>query len=279
MYIESLRTKAQDIPYMRHMGRRPLIDVRQLRDLAAVWPRFHADRMDYTAFSVPKAAKQRLSRIVRYQLTRSRWEHPVQGEKYVLFPLHYQPEAATSVRAPFFMDQCALVENIARALPVGYRLYVKEHSARIGSRPLRDIARLRAIPSVRLIDPYANTSALLANAQCVTAITSTMGWEALLLGIPVVVFGEVFYGHCDGVHVAGAPRDYPALLRRALSAPAPARAVEEFVAALLRVTFPGHIGHPYYLPDVLSDDNIEHIADFLKTTCLQPARGMTALQP
>jgi hypothetical protein len=278
-YIQSLRTSAQDIPYMRYAGRRPLIGVRQLRELADVWTRFHADPMDYTAFSISRAVKTRLSRIARYQLTRFRWERPVPGEKYVLFPLHYQPEAATTVRAPFFMDQCALAENIARALPVGYRLYIKEHSARIGSRPLRDIARLRAIPSARLIDPYADPRPLVANAQCVAVITSTMGWEALLSGVPVVVFGEVFYNHCDGVHVAGAPRDYPGLLRRALSAPAPAAAIEEFVAALLRVTFPGNIAHPYYLPDILSDDNIKNIAGFLRTNCLRSARGVTTLQP
>jgi hypothetical protein len=278
-YIQSLRTKAQDIPYMRHAGQRPLVGVRQLRELAAVWPRFHADRMDYTAFSIPRAVKQRLGRFVRYQLMRFRWKQAVQGEKYVLFPLHYQPEASTTVRAPFFMDQCALAENIARALPAGYRLYIKEHSARIGCRPLRDVARLRAIPSARLIDPYADSRALVMNAKCVTVITSTMGWEALLLGIPVVVFGEALYTHCDGVHVAGAPRDYPALLRRALAEPPAPAAVEDFLAALFRVTFPGRIGHPYYLPDVLSDDNIEQIAGFLRETYLHPARGMTAPRP
>jgi len=259
-YIADFCSNNLPPPYMGYMGRKPGLRWADLRVLATLGYWNSRDKMDYTLVSPTRAIGNRLTRIVRAQLYRPLWEQPVKDERYVLFPLHYQPEASTSVRAPFVLDQCALVENIARALPAGYRLYVKEHTARLGNKPLRDLHRLRAIPAVRLIHPTANIRELIKRAACIATITSTTGWEALLNGVPVVVFGRVFYEKCSNVHVAGSPYEYPKVFRRALSSRPQPRATEDFVAALLRTSFLGAHGHPYYLPEVLDPKNIKSIA-------------------
>jgi hypothetical protein len=267
-YIDSFRDHATEIDYMAYMARLPALGLRELSVLWKLWSTYREDPLDYTAIRPRRAIADRLLRILRYRLLRSGYEQPVAGENYVLFPLHYQPEASTSVRAPFFVDQCALAENIAKALPAGYRLYVKEHAARMGARSIRDVQRLSAIPSVRLISPHADTRALIRNSACVATITSTMGWEALLLGVPTVLFGEAFYGSCEDVLRAGAPREYPQLFRQALSQLPREDVLEQFVAAVLNTTFLGCMGHPYYLPGVLAQDNIRQIADHLAKNCL-----------
>jgi hypothetical protein len=259
-YLAALASSSEAPSYMTYMGRKPAVTGGDLMVIRDLWRAARADAGNYTVVRPGAAVRNRLTRILRTKLYARHWTKPVQGDQYVLFPLHYQPEASTSVRAPFFMDQCALAENIARALPAGYRLYVKEHSAGLGRRGYSELLRLRRIPSVRLIDPFLPTQPLIQGAACVATITGTMGWEALVHGIPVVTFGRVFYEACASVHRAAAPEGYPELFRHALSAPPQRRDVEDFTAALLRTSFPGRCAHPLYLPDVLADDNIQAIA-------------------
>ena len=46
---------------------------------------------------------------------------------YVYFPLHYEPERVLLQDAPFYGDQLSLITNIAKSLPIEYKLYVKDH--------------------------------------------------------------------------------------------------------------------------------------------------------
>lgn len=262
-YIAEFRSNSLAPPYMKYMGRRPGLRWKDW-DLLVTLGYWNArDKMDYTLVSPALAIANRLTRIVRTQLYRPLWEQPVKDEHYVLFPLHYQPEASTSVRAPFVMDQCALAENIAKSLPAGYRLYVKEHMARLGSKTLHDLRRLRAIPAVRLIHPATDSTELIKRAACIATITGTGGWEAVLHGVPVVVFGRVFYEKCSNVYQADSPYEYASVFRRALTSRPEPDAIENFVAAMLRTSSPGANGHPYYLPEVLNPENIKSVANHL----------------
>ncbi len=65
----------------------------------------------------------------------SRFEFPRNNDKYVFFPLQTQPEASTSVRAKWFVNQLDLIEKIAKSLPCDYKLYVKEHRRNYSKRP------------------------------------------------------------------------------------------------------------------------------------------------
>jgi len=117
-------------------------------------------------------------------------------ERYVLYPIHFQPEASTLVQAPYYLDQAVLIEDISKSLPVGYQLYVKEHVSNRGRRPLAFYKRLRETFGVRLLGPYEDTWTLIRDAAAVAVITGTVGWEGLLFGKPVVTFGDVFYNEC-----------------------------------------------------------------------------------
>lgn len=116
-----------------------------------------------------------------------------EGESYYLFPLHLQPEASTLMMAPYYVNQPATIENIAKSLPGNAYLYVKEHTSSYGKHSLGFYKQIKNIPNVRLLSPKEDTKRLINNAICPIVLTSTVGWEALLLGKPVVVLGEVFY--------------------------------------------------------------------------------------
>ncbi len=137
-------------------------------------------------------------------------------EDCVFFPLHYEPEISLSLYAPFVPDQISAVKQVARALPVGYVLYVKEHPAMVPYRPRRFYQELKKIPNVRLIDPRITSFEILPHAKLITTITGSTGWEATLFGKPVITFGDIFYNKLSFVKNCETPKDLPWLVKEQL---------------------------------------------------------------
>jgi hypothetical protein len=152
-FLDAFRERPQKPPGMTTRAIVPGIGVDDAKHWWLATSRYLSDPGDPTTTAPGRAIKQRVQRVARIRLADSlgTFEQPVAGEKYVIYPIHFQPEASTLVQAPMFLDQAALIQDIARSLPVGYRLYVKEHVANRGRRPLSFYAALRAIPSVRLL--------------------------------------------------------------------------------------------------------------------------------
>ncbi len=123
-----------------------------------------------------------------------------ENEDFVFFPLHFEPERATMFLAPYFTDQIALVHNVAKALPITTKLYVKDHPAMINFRPRSYYDRLKEMPNIVFIDPNVSSSKIIPKAKCVATITGTAGMEAILLGKPVITFGEIFYNKLSFVY-------------------------------------------------------------------------------
>jgi len=121
--------------------------------------------------------------------------------QYIYFPLHVPGDAALTLRSPEYLDQLSAVDFIARNLPLGFSLLIKEHPAQIGAL---DGTRLRKMirnyDQLHLIDPSTNNFDILKNASCVISINSKSGAEALLVGRQVIVLGKAFYSDCNLVH-------------------------------------------------------------------------------
>lgn len=117
------------------------------------------------------------------------------NEKYFLLPLHYQPESSTSVNAIFYDNQYEFIKNTAFSLPLGTALYVKDHPNGIGFAGMDFYKKLKRLPNVKYINPLSDTKELISKSQCIITLTSTMGYEALLLEKPVITMGKVFYNY------------------------------------------------------------------------------------
>ena len=108
--------------------------------------------------------------------------------KYVYFPLHKDPEASTMVLSPYFTNQLAIIENIAKSLPADYSLVVKEHIPMIGFRPKNFYKKIKSFPKVKLVHPRFDQFTLIKNSSIVSVISGTAGLEALMLGKKVLLF-------------------------------------------------------------------------------------------
>ncbi|MAQ18399.1 MAG: hypothetical protein CMN30_26820 [Sandaracinus sp.] len=268
-FVDDFRNRPRRPTGMETRAKRPTSNLEDLKNLVRSARRYWADRDDPTSVPGIQAAGQRIRRIARVEAAdaMSLFEGPVAGERYVLYPIHFQPEASTLVQAPMYLDQLALIEDIAKSLPIGVRLYVKEHLSNRGRRPLSFYRAIREICGTRLLGPDEDTWALIQGAEAVTVITGTMGWEALLYDKPAVVFGDVFYDHLPGVFRArDVPKDHwHRLFSDAIgSEPPPHDALHRFLVALDDSSFEGFMKNPNTFPAVLEKGNVRSIASALE---------------
>jgi hypothetical protein len=250
------------------------VDRAEVSRFGLTWSRYFDDPHDPTSTAPWRAIGQRARRIARVRVARSKhlFEPPVAGEKYVLYPIHFQPEASTLVQAPMYLDQLALLQDIAKSLPIGHRLYVKEHVVNTGRWPIAFYEAIRAIPAVRLLGPDEPTWPLIQNASAIAVITGTMGFEGLLFGKPVITFGDVYFNLLPHVYKAGsAPKDaWYDLFRRATHDHREDRdALLAFVSAMQQTTYPGSLANAIRVPEVLSSENVA-----LVTSALAQAAGL-----
>jgi len=177
------------------------------KNFRSVGPNYMTD--DFRVESTRDLAAERVNRA--YRKARIKYtdvfDEPDPDDNFVLFPLHVQPEAATMLLAPMYIDQPALVKQIARSLPIGHKLYVKEHPNMLGERSLSYYDRFDDLTNLKLIHPLVDAHRMIRESDMVTTIAGTAGLEALFLETPVMAFGKVHYDVMDMVYDGGDPDD------------------------------------------------------------------------
>jgi hypothetical protein len=274
-FIDHFRGVQLKPQYFLEYAHPPRIDLGSLKTLATlVHRRYLLDRRNYLLAPLHQALLGRFVRLAKtYVLDPGHFEQPVDGERFVFFPLHFQPEMTTLVLAPYCVDQIAVVENVAKTLPIDHRLYVKEHKASLGRREIGYYRRLKRIPNVRLISPHVDSHDLIRRASAVCVLSSTVGWEAILYGKPVVTLGDVFYNSYDPVQHVTSYHALPAAFARAVQQPHDPELLLKYVAANLFGTYEGDA---YFTPGgsnpSLRDANIARLAAVLAAELgLQPS--------
>jgi hypothetical protein len=123
-------------------------------------------------------------------------------QKYIYYPLHYQPEATTNVFSKgFFHDQLELIKLISKTLRDG-NLLVREHPTYFyrwsneSVQPHRNFnfyKELMQLPNVILISHNVNHYNLISNAEKIVTVNGSVCFEALALGKNVLYFGDFLY--------------------------------------------------------------------------------------
>ncbi|WP_320045033.1 hypothetical protein [uncultured Desulfobacter sp.] len=114
-------------------------------------------------------------------------------DEFIFFPLHFEPEVSIQIFGRPYQNQIELIRNLALSAPVGTKIVVKEHPRSIGFRPYSYYRKLLDIPNVYLIDPFIKAFKIVPHAKMVAVITGSIGLEAVIIGCPVLTFGEVAY--------------------------------------------------------------------------------------
>lgn len=154
--------------------------------------------------------------LMRFHDARARTDD---AAKYILLALHYQPERATVPIGMEFGDQTLIVDLLAKSLPAGWKLLVKEHPWQLQPFGRGEVQRteefysfISAHPNVVLLPRDAATASLVRGAYAVATVTGSVGWDALCSGIPVLLFGAAWYRDCAGVFTITSRADADAAL-------------------------------------------------------------------
>lgn len=124
--------------------------------------------------------------------------------KYYFFALHLQPEASTLPGSgTVFTNQLLAIRLLSKHLPQDTLLYVKEHPAYwmqkerlesiYESRNIDFYKEICSLRNVKLIKHTIPSQLLISNSIGVVTVTGTVGFEALFVGKPVIIFGTTFY--------------------------------------------------------------------------------------
>ena len=196
--------------------------------------RGHADEQPLTYLI------DRLRRKARSLIGFNYFYEPIGPEEdYAFFPLHFEPEVATLLYAPFWTEQLNLIRQIAMSLPLHFKLYVKEHPAMVGYRTHRYYRELKKIPNVKLINPAGDSFDLIKNSKLITTITGTSGWEGIIFKKPVITFGDVFFNALSAVKRCREIEQLPFLVKEQLeNFHHHEEELENFIGAILEESAP-----------------------------------------
>jgi hypothetical protein len=149
------------------------------------------------------------SRVKRFQIAYQKNVESVclSNQKYVYVPLHYQPEETTSPTGGVYVDQLLVIEMLDKLLPNDYLILVKEHAIQFykafESTCARDNIFYRRLSNfserVKTIDVSVKSFELINEATAVVTVSGSVGFEAILKGKPVLVFGRTWYEPLPGV--------------------------------------------------------------------------------
>lgn len=161
---------------------------------------FHTGR---TRFRVLKNEVQlMINRFFRYNfLNNNAIKEIKKDEKFLYFTLHSEPERALLFPAPYYMNQLNVIQNIAKSIPIGFKLYVKEHPTQriFGWRDQTWYKEILKLPNVELLHPKISNDDLLEKCSLTISIGGTVGLESAFFNKPSIVFADVIYSNLDSV--------------------------------------------------------------------------------
>ena len=161
-------------------------------------------------------------------------------ERFIYFPLQLEPERATLIPAAFYTNQLDVITNIAKAIPIDFQLFVKEHPMQKikGWREISFYKSIMELPNVKLIHPSIPNDEMLKKCSLAITIAGTTGLEAALYKKPCIIFADVNYSSLPSVYRLRSLEDLPNAIRESLKKEVKLSDVNDFINLLDRNSFP-----------------------------------------
>jgi len=137
---------------------------------------------------------------------------------FVYYPLHSEPERALAIGAPFNTNQIEIITSIAKSIPVGYKLFVKDHPIMDikGGRSSTFYKEIMKLPNVQLIHPSVKQEEILKKTSLVITIAGTAGLEAAFYGKPSIIFSNTLFSGLPSVYKLKNIEELPFVIRTSL---------------------------------------------------------------
>lgn len=164
-------------------------------------------------------SRKKLARKRRYSFMENNLETEIEhNEKFVYFPLAVDEERNLLIAAPYYTNQLEIIRDVVKALPVGYKLYIKENP-NMWIRYWRDVDEYKEImdiPNVRLYHPDVSAESLFQKCSLVITIGGSSGLDAAFYQKPSIVFTDLGYTALPSVSLVDNITDLPRIIRESL---------------------------------------------------------------
>ncbi len=178
-------------------------------------------------------------RIRQNFLNKNLEKAPDLSKLYVYFPLAVDLERNLLINSPYNTNQIEIVRHIAKSLPIGYSLYVKENPSQSTRewRSKTEYNELMKIPNVLLLHPSVSAESLIKNSSLVITIGGTSAFEAAFYNKPSIVFSDVGYAILPSVFKVENFLELSSTIKTALSCKVNPEDVDKYVSELEKNCF------------------------------------------
>lgn len=199
-----------------------------------------------------------------------------QNYEKVFYPFHVEPEAVLFYMAEFYDNQIATIELICRCLKHNQVLVLKEHPQQAGYLLQKKFRELKGrLSNVIFLPAEYSTYHLIKECKLIVTLTSTAGIEALIVGKPVVVMGNVFYDHYHGINWIEHPKDLKEFMRNESEWKYPQ--LETLKRYLAQVIHYAREGNPFPHEDLYTEANIKAIVRGIESELEKELKAVNAV--
>lgn len=183
----------------------------------------HFIRKKYRSFYINQNFKKNLSNAV----------------PFIYFPLQMEPERVLLMSARFYTNQLNAIVNISKSLPIGYKLYVKEHPIMSiwGWRNTYFYKQILDLPNVELIHPLVSSDEIIKKCSLVITIAGTAAQEAAFHGKPAISFTEQLYSLLPSIYTLKNIEELPHAIVESLKTKVDKSSLGKFIEIMKNDTF------------------------------------------
>lgn len=141
--------------------------------------------------------------------------HPDYGEKYIIYFLQVEPEGTIQVRCTL-QSQLVAIKMLSKALPKGWKLYIKEHPcqykfnmegcshyliSKFKYRTKFFYKEIMSLKNTKIIKKEISSRDLAQNSQAVSTFNGTIIAEVISMKKPALIFGgeTTIYKKCKDI--------------------------------------------------------------------------------
>ena len=158
---------------------------------------------------------------------------------FIYFPLHQELERILLISAPFYTNQLEQIKNIAQSLPIGYKLYIKEHPGmRLrGWRSISEMKKIMKLHNVCLFHPSVEQTELISKCDLVISIKGTAAIEAAFHKKPSIIFENVGVYQLSSIHKLKNITELPNAIKNSLKMKIDPNEINTYVTASNQISF------------------------------------------
>ena len=161
------------------------------------------------------------------------------NEQFVYFPLHQEQERVLLIGAPFYTHQFEVIQHISKSLPIGYKLYVKDHPVMDvrGWRSVSEMKKIMSLYNVKLLHYSVDSDEIIKKSSLVISIKGSSALQAAFHHKPSIIFENIGLYQLPSIHKLKCITELPDAIRSSIKKKVNSDDLEKYLDATKYDTF------------------------------------------